>query len=70
MRVRNREQQGKDEKGHSEPNGELRKDMRCLSAEDVVRHAATKGCAETFATWKLHENNQHQQEADTNVHGK
>ena len=66
-RVENREGESQQEKNCRQPPGELGQHVRRLGAEDILRHAAAEGRAESLAFRALHQDDEHHQERDKNV---
>jgi hypothetical protein len=56
-------------KGHPEPNGKFCEHMGRLRAKNVLSHRAPKCSSKAFAAGKLHQNNQHQQQANDDMQG-
>lgn len=64
VRIKDRQRERKREKYSGQPRGELHQHIRGLRAENVLRDAGAKGCAETFALWSLHEDDKNHQAGD------
>ena len=65
--VENGKQEGHDEKNSGEPPREFRQHVGGLRAKNVFRYAATKGCAQAFALWTLHQDNEDHQQRDEHI---
>ena len=78
VRIKDRQREREGEKYPSQPRSELHQYVRGLRAENVLRDARAKGCAETFTLWPLHKDNknhqaghyheEHQAKIDQQVH--
>jgi hypothetical protein len=67
VRVKNRERKGQEKENCGEPAGDFGQNIGRLRAEDVLRHTATKGCAQAFTFRALHQNDQHHDRRDKKV---
>lgn len=65
--VKDREHESQEEEYRGEPASDLGQHIRRLGAENVFRHAATKGRAEAFALGALHQDYEHHQEGVDDV---
>jgi hypothetical protein len=62
MGVEDGENEGEEKKDRREPAGNLGQNIGRLSAENVFRHASTKGRAEAFAFRALHQDDEHHED--------
>lgn len=79
VRVEHREREGDDEENPGQPRGNLGQNVGRLRAENVFGDRGAKGRSETLALRALHQNDEHQknanddknaeEQADQNPHG-
>jgi len=62
--IKDRQRERKREKYSRQPRGELHQHIRGLRAENVLRDAGAKRCAQTFALWSLHQYDKNHQGGD------
>jgi len=64
VRIKDRQRERKREKYAGQPRGELHQHVRGLRAENVLRDAGAKRCAETFTLRALHQDDENHQGGD------
>jgi len=64
VRIKDRQRKCKREKYSGQPCGELHQHICGLRAENVLRDAAAKCCAQTFTLWSLHQYDKNHQGGD------
>ena len=64
VRVEHCEGEGENEENPGQPCGDFGQNVRGLRAEDVFGDRGAKRCSKTLALRALHQNDEHQQNAD------
>ena len=64
MRIEDREGKSQEKENRGQPAGEFGEDVGGLGAENILGDAAAKGCAEAFAFWALHQDDQHHEQGN------
>jgi hypothetical protein len=64
VRIEDRKRKSESEKYSGEPRGELHQHVRGLRAENVLRDARAKRCAQAFTFWSLHQYDKNHQGSD------
>ena len=64
VRIKDRQRERKREEYAGQPRRELHQHVRGLRAENVLRDAGAKCCAETFTLWSLHQDDKNHQAGD------
>jgi hypothetical protein len=67
--IGNGENQSDCKESNAQPDGEFCQHMRGLRAKNILCHCASKRSSKTLATRKLHQNDQHEEQAHDHVKG-
>jgi len=67
VRVEDREGKSQEEENRGQPAGDFSEDVSGLGAENILGDAAAKGCAEAFAFWALHQDDEHHERSVKDV---
>ena len=67
MRIQDREGKSQEEENRGQPAGDFGEDVGGLGAENILGDTAAKGCAEAFAFWTLHQDDEHHEHGVKNV---
>jgi hypothetical protein len=70
VRIENREGKSQEEENRGQPAGNFGEDVGRLGAENILGDAAAKGCAEAFALWALHQDDEHHERGVKDVNAK
>ena len=68
MRVQDRQCERKCEENSGQPGRKLHQHIRGLCAENILRDAATEGCAKPFALRALHQDHEEHEQRDQDIH--
>jgi len=67
VRIEDREGKSQEEENRGQPAGDFGEDVGRLGAENILGDAAAKGCAEAFAFWALHQDDEHHEQSVKDV---